>query len=120
MRSSTAKNWEEKLLDDEKIHHLIHLGKTKPNFMPQLVEAFAKCAVEIFAELKGRRADRQTVQHLGHRLAVLASNIGASKLERLAAAIESAGEEGRLMDVDGLIDQAEMAFFETRELLSVK
>lgn len=120
MSRATAKKWEEKLLDDEKIHYLLELGKTKPHFMPQLVEAFAKCSVEIFKELKGRRTEPETIFHLGHKLKGMSSNIGAQKLERLAAEIENAGKDGKLYDIDALIEEAEIAFFQTRELLTLK
>lgn len=114
--TAVAKKIIDPVLDQEKLNFLISLGKTKPEFMPQLVDAFVKCSVEILEELKSV-SDSEKVFHLGHKLKGMSGDIGAIKLEKIALEIEQSGQSGKTKTLPTLLKSAEETFESTRELL---
>jgi HPt (histidine-containing phosphotransfer) domain-containing protein len=118
MVKSAALKREETLLDEEKISYLIDLGKGKPDFMAQLFNAFTTCSLETLDEMENAKSDSKKISQLGHKLKGMAGNIGAVKLEAVAAEIEAAGIAARLTNISVLIREANNIFQATQESLA--
>jgi CheY-like chemotaxis protein len=86
----------------------------------EIADIFVESSVALMAELTAAipRGDTEVVHSRAHSIKGSAGNIGATALQHLAAAVESAGRDGRLDEIERLLPQLQAALDQVNGVLA--